>query len=354
MPHAHDLVDALLHGHPGDRVLLHDAPSADILAAWESQGYPPGADPVDHFDYAIAECGGWFGWCAGPDDVVAETPAARTVRTGNGALLRWWAHQPAAPEHLDYAITSRAIWERDYRPRLTTFDPARVDVAGAATSLARRRAQGRWACYAHQFLWENLRATLGDERMLFAIVDEPGWIHDFCRVYTDLYKAAFAHLFAHAGKPDGIWLYDDLGYRNRLFCSPATLERLIFPYYTELVDFFHAHQLPVIFHTCGCQAQIIPQLIAAGFDALNPMEARAGNDLFAFADLYGDRIAFIGGFDARLLDTADEAAIRAAVYHHIEGLRQRGARFVFGTDHALVTTTPYRAYQTALAAAREW
>ena len=75
---------------------------------------------------------------------------------------------------------------------------------------------------------------------------------------------------------DGIWIYEDLGYRDRLFCNPEILRDLFFPYYTEIVNFFHDHGLTVVLHSCGYQDPMIPLAIEAGFDALNPMEAKAG------------------------------------------------------------------------------
>ena len=106
------------------------------------------------------------------------------------------------------------------------------------------------------------------------------------------------------GLPDGVWLYEDLGYKNGLFASPKVLGELIFPYYKEMVDFFHSYDLPVVLHTCGSTAQALPLIVEAGFDALNPMERKAkDNDPFVFAEKYGDQLAFVGGLDARVFET---------------------------------------------------
>ena len=62
-------------------------------------------------------------------------------------------------------------------------------------------------------------------------------------------------------------MYEDLGYKNGLFASPKVLGELIFPYYKELVDFFHGYDLPVVLHTCGSTAEGLPLIVEAGFDA---------------------------------------------------------------------------------------
>jgi uroporphyrinogen decarboxylase len=177
---------------------------------------------------------------------------------------------------------------------------------------------------------------------------DPGWIHDFNRVYTDFFKMHYRHLFEEAGLPDGIWVYEDLGYRNGLFASPRTLERLIFPYFAELVDFFHGWGLPVILHSCGGVTQALPLIVDAGFDALNPMEVKAGCDLFAFAERWGDRLLFVGGLDVRILETNDRAVIERGVADLLEGMKARGARYVFGSDHSITPRVTFDSYRYAL------
>lgn len=161
-------------------------------------------------------------------------------------------------------------------------------------------------------------------------------------------------MFENVGMPDGVWLYEDLGYKNGLFASPKLLEKLIFPYYKEMVDFFHGYDLPVILHTCGSTAQALPLIINAGFDGLNPMERKAkDNDPFIFAEKYGGRIAFVGGLDARILESNNKDIIRREIKSYIEGMKIRGARLVFASDHSISTNTQYESYKYAVEVYRE-
>jgi uroporphyrinogen decarboxylase len=204
------------------------------------------------------------------------------------------------------------------------------------------------------FIWEIMRQSMGDVTLYESLLLDPGWIHDFNRVYTDFFKAHFAYMFEHVGTPDGIWIYEDLGYKNGLFASPKVLGELIFPYYQELVGFFHSYDLPVVLHTCGSTAQALPLIVEAGFDALNPMERKAkDNDPFAFAEEYGERLAFVGGLDARVLETNDKHIIRREMIDYIEGMKARGARLVFASDHSISTNTTYASYRYALDVYRE-
>jgi uroporphyrinogen decarboxylase len=357
------------------------SPWLDTIAAWVEQGYPTrvvhkdigderwrrqdgrwvevevaGAyeepvPPWEHFGYDMVGIGPWFDVMPLPDydELIEETDDWEVRRNGAGAALKWWKHKSGTPEHIGFAMTTREVWERDYRPHLLTLDAERVDVAEMRTNWHKTTAANVWAHFGHMFIWEIARQSMGDITLYESLLLDPDWIHDFNRVYTDFFKLHFRHLFENVGIPDGVWIYEDLGYKNGLFASPRVFRELIFPYYGELVDFFHSYDLPVVLHTCGSTAQALPLIVEAGFDALNPMERKAkDNDPFVFAERYGDRLAFVGGLDARVFETNDRAIIRREVARYIEGMKERGARLVFASDHSISTNTRYDSYCYAL------
>jgi uroporphyrinogen decarboxylase len=250
-------------------------------------------------------------------------------------------------------MTSREVWEREYRAHLLELDPERVNVKGARESLERWTPTGKWTHYGHLFIWEDMRRSMGDVCMYESLILDPGWIKDYNRVVTDHYKTHYAYLIEQAGKPDGVWVYEDLGYKNGLFCSPAVLAELIFPYYAELVAFFHEYDLPVVLHACGGIEAALDLIVDAGFDALNPMQVSAGCDALRFAEKVGDRIAFVGGLDARVIESGDRDLIRRESARLIEGMKSRGARYVFGSDHSISTNVDYDDFRFMLDVYRE-
>ena len=282
----------------------------------------------------------------GFSEIVEETEDWEVRRNGAGGLHKYWKHKSGTPEHVGFHMTTREIWERDYRPHVVEFDPARIDVPQLRKNFMEAHDAGRWTHFGHMFIWEHMRQSMGDVTLYESLILDPDWIHDFNRVYTDLYKQIFAYIFENVGKPDGIWIYEDLGYKNGLFASPKVLGELIFPYFAELVDFLHGYDLPVVLHTCGSIHQALPMIVDAGFDALNPMERKAeGNDPYAFAEQYGDKLAFIGGLDARVFETNDREIIRREVAAYMEGMKARGAGLVFASDHSISTLVRYDTYQ---------
>lgn len=381
-----EVINNLLRGKKADRVGLMDSPWADSLHAWIQQGYPTElvhrdvgeqtwraadgrwvdvteegdyiepAPPWKHFGYDMEGIGPWIDILPIRDDeeMVEETDEWEVKRNGAGASLKYWKHKSGTPEHIAFRMTSRDIWERDYRPHLLKLDPQRLNLTGLRSSFRLIHDAGRWTHMGHMFIWENMRRSMGDLTLYESLLLDAEWIHDYGRVYTDFFKMHFAYMFEQVGMPDGIWLYEDLGYKNGLFASPRLLGEMIFPYFKELVAFFHSYDLPVVLHTCGSTAEALPLIVDAGFDALNPMERKAlGNDPFVFAEKYGDKLAFVGGLDTRVFETNDKDIIRREVGSYIDGMKERGARLVFASDHSISPRTDYQSYLYAVQVYRE-
>ena len=379
------VVNSLMRKHKAERVALHERPWSDTLPAWVAQGYPlrraykevgercwhrdgrsepakvAGAyeEPVplwEHFGFDMVEVGPRFDALPirGQNEIVAETEEWVIRRNGAGAALKFWKHKAGTPEHIDFRMTTRKIWERDYRSYLLELDPERVDTAAMRKQYDAAHKAGKWAYYGQMFVWERMRQSMGDVVMYESLLTEPDWVHDFCRVYTDFFEVHFRYVFEQVGLPDGIWIAEDLGYKNGLFASPRVLRELVLPYHKEIVDFCHSYGLPVILHTDGSIAEALPLIVEAGYDALNPIERKAvHNEPLVFADKYGDRLAFVGGFDTRILETNDRDTIRREVAHYLESMKAHNARLVFGSDHSVSPNTRYESYRYAVEVYRE-
>jgi uroporphyrinogen decarboxylase len=362
MQSSFEVIDSLLRGKKADRIGIMDNPWPDTLTEWVKQGYPVDADgkpvePSDHFDFDLVSCGGWFDWHPkiGYEELIEESDEWTVKRNGSGGALKYWKNKSGTPEHIDFIMTSREIWENEYKPLIAGTALQRIEpkVEETIKMLAEQKKKAKWRLFGHQFIWESMRASLGDVCLYESMALDPDWILDYGRVYTDLFKECFRLLIEKAGKPDGVWMYEDLGYKNALFCSPATYSKLIFPFFVEMVEFFHSYDLPVVLHTCGFVEPAIDMIIEAGFDGLNPMEVKAGNDPLRIADKYGDKIAFIGGLSAMTLETGDRELIRKEVSGLVEGMKHCGARFVYASDHSISPMVKYDDFKYAIEVYRE-
>ena len=358
-----EVIDSLMRKKPAERVGFMDRPWPQTLKKWVGQGYPTDdagepVDPADHFDFDLVRCGGWEPWDAkvGVSKTIEETDEWEIIRNGSGAALKTWKEKAGTPEHIDFLMTSREVWEAEYKPHVVGSARQRADeksVREIAGALKEQRQKNKWTSYGTLFVRAGMRRSLGDICLYENMLLDPGWLHDYCRTYTELAKECYRILIEEAGRPDGIWLSEDLGYKNSLFCSPKTFGETIFPYYREMNKFFHEYDLPVVLHTCGLTEPAIDMIVDAGFDGLNPMEVKAGNDPLRIARKYGDKLALIGGLDARILESGDHDLIKKEVTELIEGMKSAGASYVFASDHSLATNIAYDDFRYAIDAYRK-
>lgn len=136
---------------------------------------------------------------------------------------------------------------------------------------------------------------------------------------------------------------DDYGGQQGLLIDPRLWRELFKPRLREL--FTHIkRQAPVFifFHSCGSIYDIIPDLIEAGIDALNPVQVAAANmDTAKLKREFGDAITFWGGGvdTQRILPYGTPDEVRAEVRKRIEDLAPGGG-FVFSAVHNIQADVP--------------
>ncbi len=135
----------------------------------------------------------------------------------------------------------------------------------------------------------------------------------------------------------------DFGTQNGLFISPNAYRKLYQPFHRRVNDWVHEHtNWKTFIHTCGSVITLLPDLIDAGFDILNPVQCSAvGMDPQTLKDRFGDKITFWGGgIDTQKtlpFGTPDE--VRKQVRERIEIFGRNGG-FVFNTVHNVQAGTP--------------
>jgi len=135
----------------------------------------------------------------------------------------------------------------------------------------------------------------------------------------------------------------DFGTQAGPFISPNSYRRLYQPFHRRVNDWVHAHTTWKTFiHSCGSIVALLPDIVDAGFDILNPVQcSAAGMDPRALKDRFGERIAFWGGGvdTQRTLPFGTPEEVRREVLKRIEILG-RGGGFVFNTVHNVQANTP--------------
>jgi hypothetical protein len=148
----------------------------------------------------------------------------------------------------------------------------------------------------------------------------------------------------------------DFGTQRGLFCSVATYRELYKPYHVAVNRLIHQRsRWKTFIHSCGSVWDLLPELIDAGFDILNPVQCSAAKmDPRELKREFGQHLTFWGGG----VDTQKTLPFGTPddVYRQV---RQRidifndGGGFVFNAIHNVQANTPLPNVQAMFRAIRE-
>jgi uroporphyrinogen decarboxylase len=136
---------------------------------------------------------------------------------------------------------------------------------------------------------------------------------------------------------------DDLGMDNGPFMPPATYRKLFKPRHAQLNAFVKEHsRMKTFLHSCGSIYELIPDLIEAGFQVLNPVQTNCRDmEPERLKREFGRDVAFWGGgADTRhVLGRKSPEEVKRHVRERLE-IFAPGGGFVFNTIHNIMPDIP--------------
>jgi uroporphyrinogen decarboxylase len=141
----------------------------------------------------------------------------------------------------------------------------------------------------------------------------------------------------HGDGIDIIYMADDYCSQRGPLFSPATFKEFVMPYLTKAVEKTHAHGKKFLLHCCGAVRPLLPMIIDAGVDMLEPIQIRAeGMEPKALKQDFGKDLCFYGGLDLQKVlckgspqDVADEAK-------RLIDILDKDGGYVFGPGHTYI------------------
>jgi len=141
-----------------------------------------------------------------------------------------------------------------------------------------------------------------------------------------------------------IVMVDDLGTQNGLQISPQMYRRWIKPCHTRIYGYVRQHypQVYVFLHSCGSIYPLIPDLIEAGVQILNPVQiSAAGMDPVRLKREFGADLTFWGGgCDTQHTLPYGTPAEVAAEVRRLLGIFAPGGGYVFNQVHNIQADVP--------------
>lgn len=164
---------------------------------------------------------------------------------------------------------------------------------------------------------------MGLESFSYALAEDPDLIARVFEKVCAIQGRVIERLLDH--KCVGmVWHSDDLAYKSGLMVSPTVFRTYVFPFYARMNRACHARDVLCAFHSDGDINPVVDDVIAAGFDALNPLEPPC-MDIVALKQRVGDRLTLIGNIDlAYTLTLGTPADVDAEVKERIRVLAPGG------------------------------
>ncbi len=336
----------ILKHKPVDRIGLYEHFWNDTHRVWSESGKVPKNEMFDDlFGYDMSES-----WCLNltadidfKPVVLEETEDTILTLNGNGAMLRTHKKHDTTPEHVGYKIQTREDWEEKIKPLLKP-DPRRINFEAYRKMRNHCREKNRFFVLSGVNVFEAIHPLIGHENFMVAMALEPEWIEDMVKTYNDMILALHEIVYEQEGQPDGVWYYEDMGYKGSPFMSPAMYRELIMPGHKRAFDHAHARNMPVIVHSCGFVEPLLPDMIEAGMDMLQVIEVKAGMDLLRIHKNYGEKIGLMGGIDVRALYSNDFSVIDRELESKIPFVKE-GFGFALHSDHSIPCTVNVESYR---------
>lgn len=182
------------------------------------------------------------------------------------------------------------------------------------------------------------------DNFLMDLVAEPEQVERLLDALMERHLAVLEKACRAVGDvADIIRFGDDLGTNGGPFMSPNTYRQLFKPRHARLCQYVHKHsRMKTFLHSCGSIRALLPDLIEAGYDIINPVQTTClGMEADGLKRDFGKDICFWGGgCDTKtVLPRGTPAEVKDHVKRRLEILMPGGG-FVFNTVHNILPDVP--------------
>jgi uroporphyrinogen decarboxylase len=172
----------------------------------------------------------------------------------------------------------------------------------------------------------------GLKHLLIAYRRDPKLVHRLMRMTTD-HTVQTIEMGIRLGA-EIIAMDGDLAFDSGTFMSPAQFREFVAPYYAEFVAAAHRLGVPIVKHSDGDLMPIMPDLVAAGFDGVHPIQPQC-MDLGAVKKQYGDRLCLLGNVDCMYVLTRGTSAEVVADVRRALGQGTAGGGYIITSSNTI-------------------
>ena len=178
----------------------------------------------------------------------------------------------------------------------------------------------------------------GMEDLMVDIGSRKKYTDHLFKTINEISHESLRTMLRHHGEDiDIVFMCDDYCSQLGPLFSPGDFKTFVFPYLKQLVDLTHQHNKKFLLHVCGAVRPLLPMIIEAGVDVLEPVQIRAaGMEPAALKKDFGKDICFYGGVDLQqLLPKGSREDVADEVKRLIDILGKDGG-YILGPGHTYI------------------
>ncbi|MCP4141833.1 MAG: hypothetical protein GY755_16420 [Chloroflexi bacterium] len=201
-------------------------------------------------------------------------------------------------------------------------------------------------------VWSNPRDLMGYENLLMQCALDPGFVEEVVKKCITQ-SIELVKIAADLGG-EIVMSGDDIADNARSLISPKMYKSIFLPHFKQWVDAIHDNGMYYWKHTDGNIKAILPLMVDAGIDGIDPIDPIAGMELSKVKAEWGDKVAIKGNVDcAALLTSGTETEVEEAVKTCIReaGI---GGGYVCSTSNSVHSGVKPELYIKMLASIRDY
>ena len=321
-----------------DRIAMVDSAWAGTVKRWKQEGMPDNVDWQDYFGYdkvVTINCNNSPNYNV---KIIEENDRYKIVTTAWGQTLKEFKELDSTPQVLDCYYCTSDRWEEAKAQMYKDLD-SRIPWERLKKEYPIWKSEGRFLQLVAWFGFDVTHSHMvGTEEVLIGMMEEPEWITDMFDTYLDVSLKLNQKILDAGYEFDGLFWYDDMGYKGTSFFSPNTYRELLKPYHKKAVDWAHERGLVTELHSCGFIEPLLDDVVDTGVEMLNPLEIKAGMNPSRLKEKYGSKLAFHGGINAQLWDNIDAVV---AEMERIIPIMKEGGGYIFASDHSIPNSVSF-------------
>jgi uroporphyrinogen decarboxylase len=188
-------------------------------------------------------------------------------------------------------------------------------------------------------IYKDLR---GQEQAFIDLVENPEIVR-YCldKLFGLAYEETRRIFEAVPGRVLFTYVAEDMGAQNDLMVSAGHIREFLLPWMKRIIDLSHEGGAYVFHHNDGAIRRIVPDMIAAGIDLLNPIQWRcAGMEREGLKKDFGAKVVFHGGMDnQQTLPFGSVDDVRREVLANLRILGAGGG-YILAPCHNIQALTP--------------